>query len=279
MPVSLIAVDVDGTLINSDGRVTERTKAAFRDAYAAGIRLALATGRARDECRGILRELPEVRYMVNCSGASVYDIDRGLELYADPIPIEDVRRFYRLLEPLGSMFEVFAEGRVLTDYRRLAELPEYHNHYYLEIIQSSRTPIDLPAFLESRTEPLSKIHLYFRCEADQLKARALVEGSGFLVLNSIKENLEINQPTVSKGVGLAELANALDIPLSEVMAIGDNTNDIGMLQTAGYAAVVGNGHPEAIRNAQYLLPSCDDDGVASAIRHILDGNLEALRKV
>ena len=84
MPVSLIAVDVDGTLIDSNGQISDRTKAAFRAGAAAGIRFALATGRARDECRAILRELPEIRYMVNCSGASVYDLDRELELYADP---------------------------------------------------------------------------------------------------------------------------------------------------------------------------------------------------
>ena len=62
------------------------------------------------------------------------------------------------------------------------------------------------------------------------------------------------------------------------MAIGDNVNDLGMLQEAGYPTVMANANPAALPYARYMTASCDDDGVALAIRHVLDGTLEAMRR-
>lgn len=278
MPVSLIAVDVDGTLLNSDGKITEGTQAAFRAAAEHGIRLALGTGRCRDECRYILRQLPELRYMINCSGATVYDVAEDRELYVEGLPMDTVRDLYRRLGDLDCLFEVMADGFIYTDRARLSHLDEYLNHYYIDIIRSTRTPTDMEELLRTRTEPAAKIHLFFRCEADQQLARSRLAPAGLPMLNSIPENLELNLPTVDKGLGLRRLAEYLGIPTSDCMAIGDNLNDVGMFCEAGYPVLMANGNPEILPHAKYVTASCDEDGVALAIRSILDGTLERLRK-
>lgn len=83
---------------------------------------------------------------------------------------------------------------------------------------------------------------------------------------------------MDKGLGLRRLAAHLGIPLSECMAIGDNLNDVGMFDAAGYPVAVANVNPEAAPHTRYRTASCDEDGVALAIRCALDGSLETLRK-
>lgn len=278
MAVSLIAVDVDGTLLNSDGKITAATQEAFREAGRRGVRLALGTGRARDECAYLLRQLPEIHYMINCSGATVYDMVEKRELYVEGMDMDTIRDAYRRLAPVDCLFEVMADGRVMTDRARMARLSEYHNHYYIAIIRQTRTPVDMEALLRTRTAPVAKLHLFFRCEEDQMRARALLTPLGLPILNSIPENLELNLPSVDKGLGLRRLASHLGIPLSECMAIGDNLNDVGMFDAAGYPVAVANAAPEAALHTRYRTVSCDEDGVALAIRCALDGTLDTLRK-
>lgn len=278
MSVSLIAVDVDGTLINSQGQISEETCKAIAAADRAGIRVALGTGRARDECNYILRQLPQIRHMINCSGASVYDVTREQEIFTDGLTMDMVRELYRRLCHIDCLFEVMADGHIFTDRPRLAEICSYHNHYYIEIIRSSRTPTDLESLLQTRTAPVAKVHMFFRCEADQLAARALTADLGLVALSSIPENLEFNTASVSKGVGLLQLARYLGVPQTDTMAIGDNLNDVGMLLDAAYPVVMGNAHPDTIPYAKYITKSCDEDGVAHAIWNVLNGTLDSLRK-
>lgn len=278
MAVSLIAVDVDGTLLNSRGEITAATRAAFQEAADRGIALALSTGRARDECGYILQALPGIRYIINCSGASVYDARAEQELYAGGIPMDTIRDLYRRVADLDCLFEPMADGHVYVDQDRFSKLSEYQNHYYIAIIRATRTPVDLEALLRTRTAPVAKLHLFFRSATDQQKARARLEPAGLPVLCSIPENLELNHPAEDKGTGLRQLAAALGVPLADCMAIGDNVNDIPMFEAAGYPVGMGNILPEADPHTRYRTASCDGDGVANVIRSVLAGTLEDLRK-
>ena len=203
MSVRLIAMDVDGTLLNSAGIVTEEVKSAFREASAAGIHLALATGRVRAECEPLLRQLPELTHMVNCTGASVYDIRHARVLYSNFIPMDLVREIYRRLLPIPCQFEVMADGLCYCEAETFeamtASYPDGHLEYYMETLRTTRTPVDLKKMLREHEEPATKLHMFFRDPADSLRAEALVADLGMLVLRSVPENLEINMPDVNKG--------------------------------------------------------------------------------
>lgn len=278
MSVKLIAVDVDGTLITSGGQITAETKASFRLADKAGIKLVLSTGRCKVECLELLRALPEIRYMINCSGASVYDLEQDRELYVEGLPMPLLRQMYQAVSSMECLFELMADGQVMTDRRRLSNISAYHNPYYIDIITSTRTQVDLEHLLETRQEPVAKLHLFFRSPVEQQQARKLLEPFGLPVLSSVSENLEINQPHVDKGLGLRELAKRLGIPLSDMMAVGDNLNDLGMFRAAGYPVAMANACSEAKALADYETTSCDENGVANLIHHVLNGTLEQLRK-
>lgn len=279
MSVSLIAVDVDGTLINSEGKITSETKAAFREAARRGIHLALGTGRARDECQPILDELPELRYMINCSGASIYDIGLEKELYVEGIPMELIRQCYALLRPIGLyLFEPMIDGHVYSDREKMEHLDQFQDHYYVETVRKTRTPVDMEALLATRSDAVPRLHMFFPSHEVQQYARTLLEPLGLPILNSIPENLEINMPSVHKGLGLRRLAEYLNIPLKSCMAIGDNLNDADMLKIAGYPVLVANAHPDVQQYGRYRTASCDENGVAAAIWHVLNGTVETMRK-
>lgn len=278
MSVKLIAVDVDGTLITSDGRITPETKESFRLAAGAGIHMVLSTGRCQVECLHLLRELPQIRYMINCSGASIYDREQARELYVEGLPMPLIRQMSEAVAPMECLFELMADGQVLTDRNCLERLSEYHNPYYIDIIAATRTPVDMAHLLKTRQEPVAKLHLFFRSPEEQQQARTLLEPFGLPILSSVSENLEINQPHVDKGLGIRKLAELLQIPLAEMMAIGDNLNDLGMFREAGYPVAMANAAPEAKAMTRYETTSCDENGVAAVIHHVLQGTLEQLRK-
>lgn len=278
MPVSLIAIDVDGTLLTSDGRITDGTAAAIREAAEAGVHPVLCTGRARDECKELLARLPELRYMINCSGASVYDTATETELFVEGLPMETVRDLHRRIGDLECLFELMADGHIYTDRDRLSRLSQYRNPYYIDIISSTRIPCDMAEMLQTRTAPVAKVHLFFRCPEEREAAAQLLEPAGIPLLSSVPENLELNLPTVDKGLGLRRLAAHLRLSTADCMAIGDNTNDLGMLREAGFPVAMANACPEAMASAKYRTASCDEDGVALAIRRLLDGTLDTLNK-
>ncbi len=279
--IKLIAMDVDGTLLTSAGELTPQVREAFREARRAGILLVLGTGRERAECESLLAQLPELDYMVNCTGAAVRRIrDNGL-IYSNPVPMETVREIYRRLLPLPCQFELMADGLVYCDAARFPEMtasyPDGRLEYYMETLRTTRTPVDLEKMLRERTEPVTKLQMFFRKPEDSLRAEELLADMGLMVLRSVPENLEINVPDVDKGVGLRALAESLGLGPESVMAIGDNLNDAGMLKYAGYPVVMANANPAVLPLADYMTKSNAESGVAYAIGLLLKGRLEEIR--
>ena len=278
MPVSLLALDVDGTLLTSDGRITDAVADAIRQAAEAGIQPVLCTGRARDECKAILARLPQIRYMINCSGASVYDVRTERELFVEGLSMETLRNLYRRLDGVECLFELMTEGHIYTDRERLSRIDQYTNPYYIDIITSTRIPCDMEEVLRTRTAPVAKLHLFFRSPEEQRQAARLLAPAGVPIVSSVPENLELNRPDVDKGRGLRRLCAHLGIDAADCMAIGDNLNDADMLKAAGYPVLVANAHADVLQYGKYRTKSCDEDGVAHAIRHVLNGTVEAMRK-
>lgn len=278
MPVKLIIMDVDGTLLNSEGMVTDETRRALHDAKCAGIKLALGTGRAPDEALPLLKQMPDIEYMICCTGAGVFDLRTNEMLYANLMSMADVLEVHRRLEGLSCLFEIMADGHIYTDRRQLENLSGFVESYYEKVILSTRTAVDMAQFLKERTEPIMKLHLFFLAPADCLEARRRTADMDLLIASSVPKNLEFNNPTVDKGVGARALAEKLSIPPEDVMTVGDNENDIGMLQGFGYPVLMGNAVASILKYGRYMTGTCDEDGCAAAVRCAVAGKLESLRK-
>jgi len=271
--IRLIALDLDGTLLNADKQLTTQNAAALEKAAAQGVEIVPATGRFYRGMPEVIRNLPYVHYVISVNGAQVYDIINRKTVCASEIPWQRAVAVMRRLDELDVIYDCYQDGWGWMTQAFYDKAEQYAAHIHsLEMIKNLRTPVpELKAYLEERAAGVQKIQIFFRDMA--LRAEALQtlpeEFPDLVVTTSIVNNIEINSREATKGVALRKLAAYLDIPTAQTMAFGDDTNDITMLQEAGIGVAMGNAYGEVKRNADYITLDCNDNGVAAAINHFL----------
>lgn len=263
---ALIALDLDGTLLNDKKQLTDRTRAAVEAAAAAGAEIVPATGRFYRGIPEVIRDLPFVRYAITVNGAQVLDARDGGTIYAAEIPGPDAVALLEHLDTLPVIYDCYVDGwgyMTASMQERASEYIDYAPS--LRMVQELRTPVpELKAFLRSQTKNVQKMQLFTRDIPlrDRLVG-ALAERFPELVFTvSLPNNIEINCRSADKGKALLALAEHLGVPREETMAFGDGTNDLTMLRSAGCGVAMANGHEDVKAAADLIAPSCDEDGVA-----------------
>ncbi|WP_148932944.1 HAD family hydrolase [Paenibacillus methanolicus] len=257
MKGSIIALDLDGTLLGSDKRVSARNAAAVLACHRAGKRIVIATARPPRSVTELLPvELLGISSFVFYNGALIRDTQSGIE---EHLPIEA---------------DVTAE---LLDYcgRHMAEC-----HISMEVNDAwfANRDLDDPGFYHSKFKPtirpLSELRLQaatkvlltsFR-EADAI-AQAFAERAN-VVLTDGGRLLQIMNKSVSKAAGLLRLCVHYGVPASEIVAFGDDMNDVDMLQMAGYGVAMGNAVPLLKSAARHVTGTNDEDGVAAVLERL-----------
>lgn len=263
----LIALDIDGTLIDPEGRVSPANRAAIADARAAGTAVVLCTGRSWQESEELAEEAGCGRKLVCQGGAALADLDERRNTRIWEIPKEAARALTERLErePLGLM--LFAGERVLVNPPEEEIFSSYPCDGYHRVKEVVEHPAD---YLRTHDLPLSKIYAQgdpalFPPILEEVRAFREVD-----LTSSAPYNFEIVPAGVDKGTGLAALAAGMGISMEEVIAIGDSDNDRGMLAVAGMPVAMGNADPAIQAMARYVTDTNRADGVAKAIRHLLN---------
>ncbi len=265
--VSLIALDMDGTLLDSHMRITGETLRALRDASEAGIRLAICSGRLAGDIAMFLDEAGlEDCAILSLNGAYCLGAP-GSEAYAD-VRLRDatLEAAVRILREARFPFGCFAGNRLAVMEGSFAVDGEFwgthfHGRFAPECLHGTE------GLERLRAEGVNKLLCMAGDEAALTKARhALCELPGLEVTSSWNLNLELMPAGVDKGGALAALARKLGIGPERVMALGDYDNDAGMLAYAGVSVAMGNASPRARAAAKYVTLGNDEDGVALAIR-------------
>lgn len=270
--IKIIAVDLDGTLLNSKKEITTPTKQAINACIEKGIYFAFATGRIANELGNVRQQLPGVRYAITCNGAFVTDLKENRVLSENTLDMEDVRRIYRLFQSEDMMFELFADGKVLTDVGCMRHPQDYCSQSLYRLVCQTRTGIEnFSDYLEKRQNPVGKVNIFFRSSKARDTAFEKVKALPFAVTLQEETNLEFNKRGVDKGTGLQMLADYFTVDMRDVMAIGDNNNDLAMLQTAGVSIAMENGREAVKKVADFITKSNDQDGVAFAIEKFVFG--------
>ena len=273
MSIKLIAVDMDGTLLTTDQRITERTETAIKRAMDAGIEFVLDTGRSNSECEAFYPQLP-MHYSVFANGAYILDFKTGENLISRTIPVEDARKIYEIYARYNAVIFIQGDHWVYAceDFPvKCRRFPEYI---------AGTAPIELPyrfvddqrAFLAGREDDIEKFHVSFISHEEAEKAFEELSRLPYQVVWCGEYCVEVTHPEADKGRALGLLADRLGIKKEEVMAIGDSGNDALMLEYAGTSVVVANASPELKDCADMVVPSNNDDGVAAAIEWVLEND-------
>lgn len=263
MPVALIATDLDGTLIRSDGIVSERTRMAIRAAQTAGIKVAFVTARPPRDVETLAESLGLTGLAVCCNGALLYDLAKRevvgshhFEADVGRAIITDLRRWVP-----GVSFAI-QHG---ADFSQEHTFPPYWDDWQAEPVQRVGCAVPL---LEESVAKIIAHHPSHNAEAmselvgARVYDRAQISHSGLPIV-------ELAPAGISKGSGLGFLCNGLGIRSGDVVAFGDMPNDLEMLAFAGHSVAVANAHPRVLGAVKEVTLTNDDDGVAVVIERLL----------
>lgn len=278
MNIKLVAVDLDGTLLNNEKAISTPTREAVARAMHSGIEVVISTGRNYSEIAKLLPAVPDIRYAVTCTGASVLDCRSRRQLFAAPLSPDEVREIYEVLRPFNLVFEVFADERIYISEEKSRIFDDYMAVAAHPAIPGTRTAVaDFDGWLTDLDRPVSKIHMYFLDTAERDRAWDAVRELPFSVLSSDEVDLEVMARGVDKGDGLRQLTDYLNLDRSQVLAVGDSLNDKGMLEYAGTSAVMANGLPELKEMADIVADTNEEHGVAKLLNALSAGELGVRR--
>jgi len=255
----LLALDLDGTLIGNDLLVSDRVKGAVARAEAAGVRVALATGRMYRASLPYAHELAIITPLICYQGALVRGVDNDDVIFHQPVPLESAREAIAEANRLGFVILGYVDDWCYAS-QDSPEAQFYARHSRVQ----PRFVGDLLAWL---TTAPTKLVIVSTAEQTDVNVAHFRErfGDRLNVTKSYPLFTEIIHPEVSKGRALARLAELVGATRDEVAAVGDNLNDLDMLVYAGLGIAMGNAAPDVKAQADWVCPPEADDGVAVAI--------------
>jgi Cof subfamily protein (haloacid dehalogenase superfamily) len=259
----VLACDLDRTLIPRDAVLRPRTREAIASAHAAGIRVLIVTGRMFQSARPYARAAGIHDPLICYQGAVVAEPDSGKFLRHEPIPLELARETIAAVQDAGFTLNVYVDDELYV-----AELtPEAESYAGFQDI-TVHTVGDLLAWLDS--PPTKLVSVADPVALDGLEVRMKEHFDGRLYISkSLPHFLEFASPDVTKGSGLAFLAEHLGFTREQTVAFGDGENDVELLEWAGYAVAVANAHERVLAAADFVCPSVDEEGVAQVIEAYL----------
>lgn len=264
--IRLIALDLDGTLLDPAGRITEGTKAAIAQARASGVRVVLNTGRAIQEAV-LFAEEAGCDDLTSClGGAALVHAGTGEVLRRHDIPEPSGRRVLELCLKREIELMVFAGNEIILDpysadsLRRNYHYPAFHNAAIV-----TEEPL---AYMAGHGLPLTKVHGDWAPGRYPLKELAALPGVALTASND--RDFELVAAGVDKGRMLALLAALYGVPLQDCAAVGDSDNDLAMLRAVGTPIAMGNASRAVKAAAVRVVPSNGEDGAARAILDCLD---------
>lgn len=267
MEIKLIALDLDGTLLNSKKQASERTLNALRAAAAQGIHIVPTTGRMFGAMPKEVLACEFIRYGICMNGGQIYDSKEDRVLHRDEIPLELAMRVYDYLDEISEVYDCYVNNSAVMGRAFWEQLDQILAGKPLDLAYSKgiRTPVeDFRGYLRKLGMDLQKMQVFM---ADVSGRPAIMETlrtrfPELAVTYSLPYNIEMNTATATKGAALRILCDHLGIPVAQAAAFGDGTNDISMLEAAGVGVAMANAVPEAKAAANHETVSNDEDGVA-----------------
>ncbi|MBP1048450.1 sugar-phosphatase [Enterococcus sp. BWM-S5] len=266
MAIKLVAIDIDGTLLDSNRNLTDGVKEAVKKANEQGIYIVLCTGRPLPGVEALLKELDlykENDYVITYNGSLVQATKTKEVISQYTLSYDDFMEIEMMARKVGSHLHMSDEHSIYTFNRNIGKYT-VHEAYLVDMPLKYRS-------VEEITPDVNVIKMMMIDDPEVLDASISKIPDSFkekyTTVKSTEFYYEILNKEASKGAALAKLAAHLNIPIEETMAIGDNENDLSMIEAAGVGAAMGNATESIKAAADILLGTNDKDGVAEALNN------------
>ncbi len=261
--IKLVAIDLDGTLLNPERKITLAVKEAVAKAKAAGVKIVICTGRPLMGVTDILEELgltDHGDYVITYNGALVQRADTGEEFIKETISRDDFLDLDAMARKLSLHLMAITREGIYTSQRDIGK-------YVVQEAQMVHMPLHYRLPEEIGELEIAKVMIVDEPEIldNGIAYMPFEFFERFTMIKSTPYYLEFVNKKASKGSAVKHLAEKLFLDLSEVMAIGDEENDRSMLEVAGSPVVMENGKAELKKIAKHITKSNAESGVAHAI--------------
>lgn len=237
--IKLIAIDMDGTLLNDDQLISDENRNAIREAEDKGVYVVISTGRTLMTCRELAESLKLSSFLITANGSEIWD----------------------------SNFNLVERKLLHTDHIKM--MWDLRNKHNTNFWASTVNKVWRGEFPENITDH-EWLKFGFDIEDDDIRNEVLAElrkNKELEITNSSPTNIEVNALGINKAAALAKVSEKLGFTMENVMAMGDSLNDIAMIKEAGLGVAMGNAQDVVKETADWITDTNIEDGVAKAIRH------------
>ena len=283
----LIAVDLDGTLLNSYGEVTDYSKKIIKKLIENGIKFIIASGRPIDSIKTIAKEIGSDEYFIAGNGAIIYDIKKDKVIYEKYLSKSKVLEIIKICEKNSISYNVYTDKTILATGLKYNVLYYYKENLKKE--EDKKTNIHIVSDMYEHVKNLKedKFLKITICEDNEsifnsiMKKIKNINGIDILdvshmsrkIINKGTEEIpieyyytEISSSNVDKWNAIQHLAEKLNIQKNEIIAIGDNMNDKKMIENAGLGIVMEGSTPGVTEVADEIAPSNNEDGATKILQ-------------
>ena len=289
----LVAIDLDGTMLNQYGPITEKTKKAISKAQEKGVEVMIASGRAITSVKRFSKEINSNKYFISGNGAITYDIKNNKILYENILSKTKALKIIKICEENSIYYNVYTENGIIA--KNLSYNTLYYYKDNLTKPDENRTHINIVEnvydYFEQREEKILKIMICDEhktvfnsivrklkelseievLEVSHMSRKIIKQGTDEIALEYFYT--EVSAKDVDKWIALEEIIGLMNISKEEVVTIGDNANDLKMITNAGLGVAMGESAPYVKQSADIIAPTNDEDGVAIILNKIFDLNL------
>ncbi|MEK4220193.1 MULTISPECIES: Cof-type HAD-IIB family hydrolase [unclassified Bacillus (in: firmicutes)] len=237
--IKLIAIDMDGTLLNDEQLISDENRNAIREAEDKGVYVVISTGRTLMTCRELAESLKLSSFLITANGSEIWD----------------------------SNFNLVERNLLHTDHIKM--MWDLRNKHNTNFWASTVNKVWRGEFPENITDH-EWLKFGFDIEDDDIRNEVLAElrkNKELEITNSSPTNIEVNALGINKAAALAKVSEKLGFTMENVMAMGDSLNDIAMIKEAGLGVAMGNAQDVVKETADWITDTNIEDGVAKAIRH------------
>ena len=277
----MVAIDIDGTLLNSKNELTEKTIEILREASKRGVYIVLTSGRISENVLNFCRQIGADKYLISENGASIIDLENNQIVYSNYMPKDLVNKVLDICEDNSIYYMVYSQKELIVKNIKYMSLFFYKQNYNpnarIKQVVAGRD------YINSTTSEITKLMI---CDEDRSVYKGIVKklkdieeidvtpvphiSEKKLIVDGVEKVIKYSYADISakgcnKWTAVKFLADKLGIKKDEIIAIGDNINDMHMIYNAGLGVCMGNGSPHVKAISDVVAPSNDKEGVSQII--------------
>ena len=274
--IKCIALDMDRTTLNRDGKLSEGNRKALEQAIAAGIHVIIASGRAFDTLPEDVLAVPGIEYAITSNGAAMYHVPDGKCLKRHQLGADAVEAIMKATKSESVTYEAFINGIAYADKAYVEEPARFDAPpEAVAYVKATRHILDdIKKFIEENKHHLDSMDVIVKDKEANEKVWEQIKNATdeVYITSSFAQLVEIADKNAGKKSGVAFFMELLGLKREEIAAFGDADNDADMLRFAGCGVAMENASEGCREAADYITKHHDEDGLAYGIRYILKQN-------